>query len=484
MTKQVFLAVALMTALTAPVRAAANDDNRLVSFDPARNGPSAKLQRILERVHSEHRLVPGIAAYVDAPTLDLRWSGATGKFSHSGTRRLSAKNPFRIASVQKVFTGAAILRLVEDGRLGLDDPVAPYLDPDQVDRMHVYEGVNYGGAITVRQLLNHTSGLNSHDECNEYPVGVATGPRRRWTPEEQIELMIDCGEPLFAPGTPGRWHYSDTGFVMLGTVLAKVTGKTYAAALRELLPLEALGIRQTWHELLEPAPDGLGPRAHQYVAAADLTDWDPSFDSWGGGGYVSTVEDLSRFVRALFEGRVLRKRSSLDLMTTAVPVEGAGPQGADTYGLGLRHVTYDGIGCWGHTGFWSSIALYCPKLDLAFALTTNQATDEHGEHTEGFVAAAIVELIKAEGAARRRLAVRPASVQRGSRRTFRFRFTVGQEPVDGAQVRFAGRRATTDASGAARIRVRLRSGSRRVARACKAGVGCASAVVRVRGGRR
>jgi D-alanyl-D-alanine carboxypeptidase len=439
-----------------------------------------QLQTALEQVVAEHQLVPGASAYVDAPRAGLPWTGAAGQFAEGSTRPLSAEDPFRIASIQKIFTAAAILRLVEDGRLRLDDPIAPFLDADQVDRMHVYEGVNYGRQITIRQLLQHTSGLNSHDECNEYLVSVGTGPRHEWTPREQIEMMIDCGDPYFRPGEEGKYHYSDTGFVMLGNVLSSVTGKSYAEALRELLPLVELGVERTWHELLEPERADPRPRAHQYYAAADLTDWNPSFDSWGGGGYVSTVQELVLFIRGLFEGRVFKKPSTLRLMMQLVPTTPGKPAEEGGYGLGLAFVSYDGVACIGHAGFWSSVVRYCPSLDLAFAATTNQASDEHTETTHAYAARAIVAIVKEAERAKPTLKVKPKRTRARRSRLFTVTFAADGRPVGGATARIGRRRAVTDASGRARIRVRFTRSGVRLARACKSGVGCATAAVRVR----
>lgn len=426
----------------------------------------AELQAVVDGVVAEHVLVPGAALHVDAPRRGLPWNGVAGSTAEIGGMPLRVDDPSRIASVMKVFTAAAIMRLVEDKRLGLDDPVAPFLDADQVDAMHVFDGVNYGRRITIRQLLSHTSGLNSHDECNENTAAVATGPTRHWTPRDQIQMMIDCGDPKFAPGTPGANHYSDTGYVMLGTVLAKVTGRNLAQALRELLPLERVGLDQTWHELLEPAPHASRPRAHQYFSAVDLTSWNPSFDSWGGGGYVSTVRDLTRFTRALFEGRVLKHRRTLELMADWKPIPPDEPTGADGYGLGLRHYTLDGVGCLGHSGFWSSIMLYCPALDLAFAGTTNQASDEHGHHTQGFLALATVKVVKGADPVPPSLRAR----RRGRRVVLEFR--AEDRPLAGATVRVLRRELTTDEQGRAVLHTRRR---RIVAVACKTGVGCATA---------
>lgn len=433
----------------------------------ARAATYEDLQAVVDGVVAEHMLVPGAALHVDAPRRGLPWSGAAGSTAHAGGTELRADDPFRIASVMKVFTAAAVLRLVEEGRLGLDDPVAPFLDADQVDAMHVYEGTNYGRRITIRQLLNHTSGLNSHDACEPGIAAILLGRERRWTPREQIQMMIDCGDPKFPPGTPGQWSYSDTGYVMLGLVLAKATGRDFPGALRHLLPLRRLGLDQTWHELLEPAPRAMRPRAHQYFAALDMTGWNPSFDSWGGGGYVSTVRDLTRFMRGLFEHRVFRRRTTLELMTRplAIPSGKQGP-GSDGYALGIAHFVYDGVECWGHPGFWSSIAMYCPALDLAMAGTTNQAQDEHEHgHTEGFLtmgAARVVRLADAK---------QPSLRARRSRRRLVFEFRAEDRPLAGATVRVLGRELTTDEHGLAVLRTRR---SRIVAEACKTGVGCAS----------
>src|SRR5205807_7846965 len=101
-----------------------------------------------------------------------------------------------------------------------------------------------------------------------------------------------------------QYSYADTGYVILGEIVERTTGKPLPAAVSDLLKLKSLGIRSTYFESLEPPPPGALPRAHQYLGAADIHDIDPSFDLYGGGGQVSTTADLSRFFKALFQGRV------------------------------------------------------------------------------------------------------------------------------------------------------------------------------------
>lgn len=435
-----------------------------------------RLQQVLERVVAEHRLVPGASMYVQGAREGLPFSGASGRIALPVGTALHPDDPYRLASVTKPFTAATILRLVEDGRLALDDRVAGYLPADLVNRMHVHGGVSYGPRITVRQLLNHTSGLNSHDECTENTVLVGAQPLKRWTPREQIELMIACGEPYFAPGK--GWHYSDTGFVMLGSIITKVTGLDLAASFRALLPFAELGLDRTWHELLEPAPSGSRQRAHQYFAAFDLSRHDPSFDSWGGGGLDATNADVARFMRGLFDGRIFRKSSTLATMLETDDV--ARTPGGARWGLGLARQTVAGIECWGHTGFWSNFAGYCPDLDVAIAGTTNQASDEHGHGTDRFVYEGAIAVVAAAAARPRQIAVTalPRRMRAGRRITFRFTTTAGGSPLS-ATINFAGREMHSGPDGTATITARLRKQGRRRVLACKPRLICGITTVRV-----
>lgn len=422
-----------------------------------------RLQTVLDEVVAQHRLVPGAVAYVDAPREGLPWSGASGRFAFTGSRPLRPEDPYRIASSTKIFTAASILRLAEQGRLSLEDSIARWLPPRIVDRIHVLDGRSYGPEIKLRQLLNHTSGIFSHDEDPRFLPLVAAQPTKRWTAEEEIEMSID-NEPYFPPGR--GWHYSDTAYVMLGLIIQRATGQTLGPAVRDLLRFDRLGLRSTWWELFEDAPAGAGERARQYFKALDATDYSPSWDSWGGGGLVSTTSDATRFIRALFEGRVFERASTLTTMLAdPAPVPNRGFEYAYEYAFGIGHWRVGGVDCWGHPGWWSAVIHYCPSLDLAFATTTNQASDEHDHHTETFVAHGIVRAVR-EARPREatrselRVSVRPSRVLAGSRTRFRFRVTTleagRRRPVPSATVRFGGRRVRTDRRGRASLVVTLR----------------------------
>src|SRR5204862_1252455 len=117
----------------------------------------------------------------------------------------------------------------------------------------------------------------------------------------------------YAP--PGKaFHYADTGYVLLGEIVERATGRPLGSAFRRLLGFGKLGLTRTYLESLEARPQAAHPRAHQYYQRIDATAFDPSFDLYGGGGLVSTVGDLARFYRALLHGQVFEKRATLRTM--------------------------------------------------------------------------------------------------------------------------------------------------------------------------
>ena len=225
---------------------------------------------------------PGITVIVQAPRRGIDWRAATGKADPGGTP-LTPDHPFRVASVTKAFVGAAILRLEEEGRLSLAQPIAPLIAPETAALLR---GGGYDPArISVRQLMDHTSGLRDFYDDPAYEKAMLSQPARRWTRAEQIAIAMKVGPAHGAPGE--RYHYVDTGYSLLGEILERATGLPMGPALRSLLPYDRLGLTSTWLESLEPAPAGAKPRAHQYASGVDMTDADPSYDLYGGGGLVS-----------------------------------------------------------------------------------------------------------------------------------------------------------------------------------------------------
>jgi D-alanyl-D-alanine carboxypeptidase len=322
-----------------------------------------ELQLAVEHYVGNHPTVPGAVLRVEAPQIGVSWEGASGRFVFGEHRPLEPSDAFRTASVTKTFTAAAVLRLSEQGEVALGDPIATYLPHKLVRRIAVIAHRSYGRLMTIRQLLNHTSGVYDYATDPSWRDEVLADPQRTWRPRELVQVAIRGGDPYFSPGR--GFHYSDTGYVLLGLIVRRVTGLPLAAAYRELLPISELGLDDTYLEGRELAPSGSNERAHQYIDEIDTTAWNPSFDNFGGGGLVSTAADLDVFMRALFEGRVFTRPKTLDAMLRV--------SRHANYALGLFRDREVDRRAWNHTGFFGSFMYFVPSLDLSFAGSVNQA---------------------------------------------------------------------------------------------------------------
>jgi D-alanyl-D-alanine carboxypeptidase len=330
----------------------------------------ARLQSLVDRDIEAWPQMPGRLLHVLAPGIDVEVAAgvadtATGDPLVPGAR-------FRIASVTKPFVAAATLRLVEDGRLSLDDTVASLL-PGAYDEL-LRSGGYDTGAITLRHLLTHTSGIYDF-AADAYDPSIADGFTsqvyrdlgRRWTRFEQIGFAVSHGKPYGPPGQ--QFGYSDTGACLVGEVLERVTGLTMGAAIRELVGTERLGLTHTWQETVEPEPGDLPQLSHQYEGEYDVADMDASIDLYGGGGLMSTSRDLARFFRGLLGGAVFRELGTLATMTTRlvdVPLAEGTPDEDDPSqaAMFLFRAEVGGETWWGHDGFWGTTAYTCPARDV------------------------------------------------------------------------------------------------------------------------
>jgi D-alanyl-D-alanine carboxypeptidase len=322
------------------------------------------LQAVLDEFAAANPGAPGVIACVQSPRLGLDWRGAAGNPARGSDEALTPAHTFRIASNTKTYVAAAVLRLAEDGRLDLDAPLRRHLTDDEI---RLLEGDGYDlDAITLRHVLSHTGGLDEHSGDDRYGEAILADPHHVWTRAEQVAACVEWCDPVGPPG--GQFKYSDTGYVLLGGVIERLTGQTLGVAVHQLLGYERLGLDATWWEIDEPAPATAGPRAHQYFGAFDTYDWHPSLDLYGGGGLLCDVDDMTLFLRALLAGRVLHEDASLAAMT------GDGTAG---YRLGLFCLELDGRLVWGHMGFWNTFAFHVPSLDLTLA---GCILDHHAEH--------------------------------------------------------------------------------------------------------
>ncbi len=302
-----------------------------------------------------------VLLHVQAPRWHLNWSGAAGGTVDATTTTGDTGPTLRIASNTKTFVAAAVLRLVEDGRLDLDAPVEAHLKSATVDALHA-AGYDVP-AISARMLLQHTSGLRDFATQQVYFDRIAAQPSHRWTRGEQLALALRDGPPLSAPGA--AFHYSDTGYILLGELLEQIAGPSMAQTVRLLLDYRRLGLAHTWFETLEPVPAGAPGRAVQWFDGVDAASFDASIDLYGGGGLVSTLADLGRFYRALVRGVVFGRPQTAQAMLVMSPQSIAA--GGTAYGMGISRLDHAGVACYGHGGFWGTDAWHCPTIDLTVA---------------------------------------------------------------------------------------------------------------------
>ncbi|WP_249998056.1 serine hydrolase domain-containing protein [Actinoplanes sp. M2I2] len=253
---------------------------------------------------------------------------------------------FRIGSNTKTFVAVVVLQLVGEGRLSLDDTVERRL-PGVVSG-----NGNDGRRITVRQLLQHTSGLFNYTNDLAALGSAESYQAHRFDHYEPADLVAIAmkHEPGFAPGA--RWEYSNTNYILAGMIIERVTGHSWSSEVRSRI-LRPLGLNDTSY----PQDRSTLPRPHarsyqQFVPGGpllDVTEFNPTA-AGAAGGMVSTTADLTRFWRAVQRGELLRPAQAAQMHRTVLADGMQDIVPGIRYGLGIFQVPNDCGGFWGHPG--------------------------------------------------------------------------------------------------------------------------------------
>jgi D-alanyl-D-alanine carboxypeptidase len=306
-------------------------------------------------------------------------------------------------STGKTFVAAIILQLVDERRLQLDDHISTWFGKDAW-----FLRLPNHSDITVRMLLNHTSGIPDHVIQPPFVHAVLDAPDRVWKPEELVAYILDR-PPLSPPGT--TFHYADTNYILLGMIIERITGATYYEELerRLLRPLKlddivpndrrrvpgvvqgySGGLERSWLTFGHQAVDS-SPPAGSAAAANGMLDHgvfvvNPEFE-WTGGGVSTTPTDLARWAKAVYEARAFPE----GLLKEAVECTPLGPQQA-CYGLGVG-VRNSPLGVrYGHGGYfpgYSTSMAYFPAHRVAVAIQTNTTGADAHRFSEEFVLDAV-----------------------------------------------------------------------------------------------
>lgn len=276
-----------------------------------------------------------------------RWTGASGLADVDTGRPVRPGMRHRVGSISKTFTAVAVLQQVERGRIRLDAPIGEYL-PGLVKGER-------GREVTVRMLLNHTSGIGDYI-LGAFP-SLAEGSTASLDEERfrsiRPEELVRLGLAAPATGRPGEQpgSYSNTNYVIAGLILEKVTGQDAGTYITRNV-IDRAGLRATFYPR---TPYIKGPHSRMYESFYGLIDPPRDYSvynmSWAStaGAIVSTTDDLNRFYRALLTGKLIRP-AALNEMLRTVPVS-VGGEGSINYGLGIYVVDLPGCGrFWGHDG--------------------------------------------------------------------------------------------------------------------------------------
>ncbi len=305
----------------------------------------AKLDQFLDRLAEKNKAMGSLTVARDGKVLYSRAIGY-GRIDAAEKRPLTAASRFRIGSITKMFTAVMVLQLVEEGKLKLTDTLDTF-----------FPQIPNSKKITVAQILAHRSGI--HDSIVD--KNLRTSPQTTAMTRDEMLALIAKGTPDFEPDA--KHAYSNSGYLVLGLVLEKVTGKTYAELLAKQITSK-IGLDDTY-----VATGNIDVSKNESLTYFNLGgDWKPVPEThpsllFSAGAIVSTPNDLVRFIQALFDLKLISRESLASMRTMR-----------DGEGIGMEPFTFAGKTFYGHTGGadnYGAWLAYLPEERLAVAYTTN-----------------------------------------------------------------------------------------------------------------
>ncbi len=317
----------------------------------------ASLSDALDKVMTDNS-VPGVIAHVSVQGQG-DWVTTKGVGDVASGEPMKTEDQFRIASITKSFTADMVLILVDRGKLQLDDTIDKYVP-----------NVPNGDKITVRMLLNHTSGIRDDDPQGILREGMED-TLRQWDPWEVFQAYTG-GQ---VQGQPGEKHvYSNAGYVLLGIMLQNVSGKSVQQLLEETIT----GPLSMPDSYFPDGPEIVGPHAHGYDGDQDVTVQNMSWD-FTAGAMVSTEGDLTTWAKAFAEGRLISAAMRAEQQQW---VEVPGGHGEVLYGLGMEN----SFGWLGHNGGdvgWLSDMYYLPDEQATIVVLLNKLSADGSDLLAG-----------------------------------------------------------------------------------------------------
>ncbi len=298
-------------------------------------------------------------------------------------------------STGKTFAAAMAMQLVKDGKLSLDEKIEKYFGKEPW-----FARVSNAKDITVRQLMNHTSGLVRYEFKKEFTDFLTANPYKVWTPEDRLAYLFDAPAPFEA----GKgWEYSDTNYIVLGMIIEKITGKKFYDEARSRF-IKKFKLDDTIAQegpVMKGVVQGYAGANNPFGGKDAMIEngkfiVNPQLE-WTGGGWASTGHDLARWAKLLYEGKAIDP-AMVAMMVDGVPAK-LGPN--VKYGLGaiIRPTQAGGV-TYGHSGFFPGYVtdmMYFPDQKIALAVQVNtSAPGVFGGKSPARLIVEISELIKAK----------------------------------------------------------------------------------------
>ena len=328
----------------------------------------SRLQLKLDSLHRAGRFA---GAQIGVALPDGRTIAVSTGFADTAKREvMTTRHLLLSGSVGKTYVSAVAMQLVHEGKFALDDSISKYLGKEPW-----FSRLPNAQSITIRQLMNHTSGLVRYEFNERFTADLTASPDRVWKPQELVAYILGT-QPPFAAGQ--GWDYSDTNYIVLGMIMEKVTGRKYydlvrdrvlrPAKLQSTVPSDARAIRGLANGYAG-ADNPFGRSDAMLVNGRMVIN--PQFE-WTGGGIASTAEDLARWGKRLYDGEAF-DRSMMPELLNGVPARlGQGTK----YGLGviIRETPLGTL--YGHSGFfpgYQAEMLYLPEQKAAVAFQVNSS---------------------------------------------------------------------------------------------------------------
>jgi len=336
---------------------------------------SNSFQNVLDSIYKANPDSKGLLVHIEAPDKNISWSGAVGYSDYKTKTPLQKEQPGLIASSIKTYVAVAILRLVEDDSISIDNSIEGLIS-SKSKRLLLADGYDLK-EIKIKHLLSHTSGIEdyvSKNNVGQYFDFITANKKYRWTRDEQIKITVERGNPL---GKAGKvFNYADANFLLATEIIESVTKKPFYTAMRELLKYDELGLKNTWQYTLEDIPVNTKPLTHQYYGKYqwDSYDIDPSFDLYGGGGIACTSKDLALFSYHFFNNNIVKNKAVKNLIFTEITTKDGK---TNNYYLGLSKSNVNGLTAYGHGGFWATTVQYIPELNASISVFVLEKDQKH-----------------------------------------------------------------------------------------------------------